>query len=301
MLERLLIENFQCHEILEVSFTSGVNSIIGDTDQGKSASLRALMWLITNQPSRGDFFIRKGCDRTSVTLWIDGHKINRTKGKGVNTYQLDDKVYEAFGNDVPEEISSILNISSISLQRQLDGPFLFNLSPGEVSRELNTVVNLDLIDSVISDIISEQKKAKTEVQVTQVRLDESRQKRDELKWVKEADKDLKEIESIEEDIQKQQQSLDNLESLIEEITSLNSKIKTDDDLIMALTTLIQEEENLNNLEKEVEELDDILNQLIKLDKQIKKNRNQITVYEEELKEELNGRCPLCGSEEEVFV
>lgn len=57
--ERLLIENFQSHEQTEVFFTEGLNVFVGPSDSGKSAILRALRWVLYNEP-KGTDFIRAG-------------------------------------------------------------------------------------------------------------------------------------------------------------------------------------------------------------------------------------------------
>ena len=74
MLEKLRIINFQKHEDLTVSFDDRITTIVGPSDVGKSAVLRALRWVLTNQPD-GSGFIREGEKNASVVLRVDGRTI----------------------------------------------------------------------------------------------------------------------------------------------------------------------------------------------------------------------------------
>ena len=46
MIKKLVLNNFQCHEHLEVNFEKGVNVIWGHPDSGKSTIRRALTFLL---------------------------------------------------------------------------------------------------------------------------------------------------------------------------------------------------------------------------------------------------------------
>lgn len=51
----LHVENFQNHRNTRLSFSPGLNVIVGEAEQGKSALIRALAWLFFNQPPGADF------------------------------------------------------------------------------------------------------------------------------------------------------------------------------------------------------------------------------------------------------
>jgi len=61
VVEKITIKNFQSHEETELQFSSGVNVIVGSSDSGKSAILRALKWVVQNKPS-GTAFFTEGSD-----------------------------------------------------------------------------------------------------------------------------------------------------------------------------------------------------------------------------------------------
>jgi exonuclease SbcC len=135
----------------------GVNVIVGASDSGKTAIIRALRWLIWNRPS-GEAFRSTWGGPTSVQISLEDddadHVVTRLKGD-VNTYLFDDNIYKAFGADVPEYIRKVLNnIDETNLQMQLDAPFLISKSPGEVAAYFNRIAHLDQIDFGVKNVSS---------------------------------------------------------------------------------------------------------------------------------------------------
>ena len=183
MLASLTLENFQKHEFFTLDFDEFVTVLIGPSDVGKSAVIRALRWLCLNQPA-GDAFITHGEDNTSVTLTFDECEVSRQRGKVGNLYTLDGEELRAFGqSSVPDKIAALLNITSDNFQRQHDSPFWFTLSPGQVSKELNRVVDLDIVDTTLANIASELRKAKATLEISEERLKTASEKKAQLKWV----------------------------------------------------------------------------------------------------------------------
>jgi DNA repair exonuclease SbcCD ATPase subunit len=153
MIQKLNIRNFQSHKDSALEFHPGVNVIVGRSDSGKTAILRALRWLIWNRPGGDDFRSDWG-GNTVVKLTVDDRELMRGKAKE-NVYSIEQpggghKMLMAFGKDVPEEIQKALNIDETNLQKQFDAPFLLTLSPGAVAGHFNKIAHLDQIDSSVS-------------------------------------------------------------------------------------------------------------------------------------------------------
>jgi exonuclease SbcC len=148
MIERLTIKNFQSHENTVVDFDKGINVIVGSSDSGKSAVLRALRWVVYNQPSGDGFRSNWGGD-TSCAVHCGGHVVKRTKTDRKNSYEVNDLELTAFGRNVPEEVREILNFNDINMQQQLDAPFLLSQSAGDVARYFNSITDLESMDESI--------------------------------------------------------------------------------------------------------------------------------------------------------
>ena len=160
MIKSLKIQNFQSHKDTELEFEPGVNVIIGQSDSGKTAILRALQWLIWNRPL-GDAFRSDWGGDTHVTLETDDCRVVRFKGKGGDHYLLDPKGHEkkaiefkAFGTEPPEEILQALNLSDINVQNQMDSSFLLSNNSGEVARHFNKIAKIDQIDTSLKAVES---------------------------------------------------------------------------------------------------------------------------------------------------
>ena len=195
MLEKILIQNFQSHERFKLEFDPRVTTIVGPSDVGKSSIMRALWWVASNSP-RGDAFIRWGAKGAVVQLYVDGRKISRRRSSSSNTYHLDDSEFVSFGNEVPDEIAGVINLSRVNFQSQLDPSFWFSLTAGEVSRQLNSVINLEIIDRAIASVGSQVRKVAKELEVVQDRLQTSKENYKALDWVVDADEEFQGVETL---------------------------------------------------------------------------------------------------------
>ena len=198
MISKVEIRNFSIHKKQDIEFSPNVTTITGSSFFGKSTILRAIRFVCVNRPS-GDKFISWDADKASVRLTIDEKKITRRKGKGVNSYKLSGykDPFTGFNTNVPKPIADLVNMSDINFQGQHEAPFWFCKSPPEVSRQLNKIVNLEVIDKTLTNIASGIRKANTTIEITQNRLDDVIEDKKELAYIIELDKDLIEIEELE--------------------------------------------------------------------------------------------------------
>lgn len=195
MFESLHIIDFQAHAKTKVTFDPRITTIVGASDVGKSSIIRALRWVCLNKPG-GDSFIREGQDTTTVILTVDGKRVRRQRGKGKNLYQLEtEDELVSFRDDVPPEIKKLLNVSDINVQQQHDAPFWFSETTGEVSRQLNQIVNLGIIDSVLGYLGGRLRDTTAELSVCEQRLEKAKEDRDRLKPILETDQALAQLES----------------------------------------------------------------------------------------------------------
>lgn len=236
MLEKLLIQNFQALTKFKVEFDEGLTVFVGSTDVGKSAVIRALRWLCLNTP-QGNSFIRAGSKGTTVQLIVDGKKIGRKRGKSQNSYFLDDDEFKAFGQGVPDTIKDFLNVADINFQNQHDAPFWFSLSAGEVSRQLNSVVDLGIIDESLSTVSKKVRNLQQITQFNRQRVQNAKQKKESLDWIVEADKEYQRVEQL------QQQTT----RIAEERNDLQNTVQSTSDLQRVRERARQQLEQLNNV------------------------------------------------------
>ena len=228
MIEKIEIHNFQSHKATVLELDSKVNTLQGNSDCGKSAVLRALHWLIFNPA--GDYFIsdwaRNGARQVApceVIVHANGHKITRRRDKDFNGYYLDDEVFEATRNTVPQKILDILNLSEVNVQRQLDPPFLLSMSAGEVSRYINSLVNLSRIDTWIKASNSRDLELKRDVEAAVARVDKAQKLVESFSF-------LPTLEALANDITAKDKSLTTMRKEVDELqaTSMSHKAKQDE-------------------------------------------------------------------------
>lgn len=150
MLQSVTLKNFQSHKNSKLNFDKGVNVIVGTSDSGKSAILRALNSCIYGElPTT---YRTYNSDETEVSIVVSDKTVTRRRGDKTNEYQVNNSFYKALNRTVPEDIVNLFNMNDINIQYQLDGPFLLSETPGEVAKRLNKTVNLDIIDSSTKQI-----------------------------------------------------------------------------------------------------------------------------------------------------
>jgi len=111
---RILVENFQSIEKAEIELQSGsITAVVGDSNSGKSALVRAVRSLIVNPRSTN--FIREGKKYTRVALEFEDTVVGWQKdSSGSVVYVIDDERISKFGRSIPEQVVSSLRLSPIS-------------------------------------------------------------------------------------------------------------------------------------------------------------------------------------------
>lgn len=209
-IKSLQLVNFQSHKDTHISFDEGLTVILGPTDQGKSAIIRALKWVLYNEP-RGSDFITVGCKNCKVTLEMnDGTVIIREREGNKNRYILkkdgQEQIFEGFGNNVPLEIIKAHGIPKIRIDRdsaatvnlaeQLEAPFLISESGSTRAKALGQLVGVHIIDAAqrkaIKDLVDlEQRKRMLNNEIAD--LNEDLKNYEDLPAIKERIESLKAI------------------------------------------------------------------------------------------------------------
>lgn len=188
MIERMELENFQRYESLAIEFAP-VTVFVGPSDTGKSTLIRALQWVCFNDGLPVSL-IRHGQNACEVRLLVDGRQLVRTRTKSENSYTLDSVQFAALGRGgVPDSVAALLNVTEANFQSQHDSPFWLASSAGEVSRQLNAIVDLGIIDTAIASSLSGVQAAKLELTTSEQRRERARIALDALEWVEAAASD----------------------------------------------------------------------------------------------------------------
>ena len=202
MLQTIQIHNFQSHENSQLDLSPGINTLVGDSDCGKSAVMRAILWAITNSP-QGDAYVSdwtktpKGKQMSGSATYVaidtnpqkDRGKFSvvRKRSPEFNGYEVfdgsDNTQFEALRTDVPREVSQCFNIGPVNLQRQMDPPFLIAATPGEAARFINQLVNLTDIDEAQTEINSLGRSCSADLRAATASLEKAEDLVKGMEWV----------------------------------------------------------------------------------------------------------------------
>jgi exonuclease SbcC len=248
MIQSLKIVNFQSHKDTQLDFHPGVNVIVGASDCGKTAIIRALRWLIWNRPGGEAFRSTWGGD-TKVDIELDNVRIIRGKDKenwyglfkrNKNEPILDETRLKAFGAGVPEPIQEILNMDETNIQQQLDSPFLISNSPGEVSAYFNRIANLEQIDAGLKSTQQNIRSLTNKKQSDESRIEELQIELKQYEYLDKFEIDLEILEQAQAKLTSLYNSRWALETVLTEINHTNVEIDE-------VSTLPQHEEQVDSL------------------------------------------------------
>lgn len=267
MIELLQLQNFQRHSKFQVKLDPHITVIVGPSDAGKSSIIRALYWVAFNHPS-GISFIKDESKGSCVTVKTSKDTIKRRRSKTVNHYELNGTKLEALKRgEVPDRVEDALRLNKINFQLQHDSPLWLSESAGQVAKNLNEIVNLELIDAVLTTLSRQLRSSMSEASVCFSRLEKARSDKAKLEWVSEAEEALIELEQLEkelEDVQRQEtQLLAICTPLLSAVKSIKS-IQSVTDPVTAELTVIEEYEgkitstskSINRLSTQITELEE---------------------------------------------
>ena len=333
MLETLTLKNWQLHTERTFHFDRRVTVLVGDTESGKSSVLRALRWVALNQwDGPADEFINWEASFAKAILDIDGQRIVRKKGTG-NIYRFNDQEYRAFGlGKVPETIADFLRLGETNFQSQFDSHFWISESAGHVSRELNQIVNLSVIDDALSYVAAQERRTRTEVDIYRERLTAARKDKEQLEFVSDADKQLKSVERLAKRIEKIKTARQALAQILETLAQTRETVRLasvaaqmTSDTLSAAKRLLDTSSRVGELKKLLNSMDSArvaanrqipelpdpdnllaltskrerLALLIKVSIEAAQWRTQcqreLTTAQTELAQKTKGKCPVCGN------
>jgi DNA repair exonuclease SbcCD ATPase subunit len=166
-LESVRLVNYKYHIDTTIPFTEGLNLITGETSVGKSCAFDGLLWIYGFSNIAKNDYRREGTESTSVIIKLSsGFEVERVRTNTVNRYILrkdgcDDKIFDSIDKDVPEEIRQVLGIEeltfdnttlNINFASQDDLNFLFDSKiPASFNAKLfNRLAGNSILDSLFA-------------------------------------------------------------------------------------------------------------------------------------------------------
>jgi len=294
------LKNFQDHADTTIDFTNGINLIVGSSDAGKSAILRAINLVFHNNYKR-DSYIRHGEKECSVSVkFSDGVEVTRVKGEDVNSYLLTDAEgnihsFPKVGTGIPDEIKKNLGNPPlddkkrpISYADQMSSLFLVDLSSSDLPRTLSELTGIQHLQTSAELLSKTARSYDRSIKDKKEKIEKLETELDNYSYV---DKDLERIEDIVEklkDVNNQIEKSNRARFFIEQ----NNKIFTEAKQIKvklakekAFAELKENFDELLLLNKKVSRSIFYLSEYQKIAKEYKKTKSDLLACEQFLTEE----------------
>ena len=143
---KLSLQNFQSISEGELTFQTGLNFIIGQSNSGKSATFRALKACLLN-PAGSQRFIKRDTDKTVVELRYNGNDISWSKTGRSNSYTINGEEYRNTGksdafkilNDETGFVRAEKGCVLMNIEEELQLPFPFGIPDSELFKLFENV------------------------------------------------------------------------------------------------------------------------------------------------------------------
>ena len=292
------IQNFQSHRDTFIEFDKGVNAIIGQTDVGKSAIMRAFDFVFNDKPAGNAFMSWWGGDTCVTVTFFDGTVIKRTKGS-VNEYQLhtsDGKDFklDGFGKTgVPKVVQDAAMMFDFNFGFQHQGAFLLSNKSGDVSRYLNKIAKLDIIDRAISNIDSTIRRERQSLEAEETTIERLTTELQKYDHLEDMEKDLLAVELLEKQLSTESARYNSLFDWVEEA-------KKTEGMIIPFENILQAKSSWKQISILINEINQVANKQSKL-LLIKTQIQNDTKKEQTLREVLQYKKSVRSIESQVNI
>jgi exonuclease SbcC len=168
MIRQIKLVNFQAHRDLLLTVNPGLNVVVGASDTGKSAIIRALRFVALHEAASG--LVTHGETSLQVGVLCEDGGVFRFKNPKEYGYKVGQEKFLACAKQQPKAVSDRLMLTEVNFQSQMDSVFLLALTGGQLAREINKIVALDDIDKSISWLRTQSAKLGTLIDSEQHKL-----------------------------------------------------------------------------------------------------------------------------------
>ncbi|NLM06205.1 MAG: AAA family ATPase [Tissierellia bacterium] len=300
--------NFQSHKDNTIELAKGLNVIVGPSDSGKTAIIRAIIWVLFDEPL-GDSIIRIGADEATVIITMyDGSYVKKSR-KNRAVYEIYDSLtgkkeeYQGSKGDVKKKVANILGLrfssdnekDSYNIHDQLSPPFLISEGPAGKAQAIGKLVGIDILDEAVADTRKDIVQKKQAINASLVKKEELQETISNFDYL-EDEKLL--LFKIEENIKVSKSlisKLERLKTIQEDFLSTKDAIDTIKKTIENLKQILKGEEYIKELDSLTLKLQSF-NSYLKLQgdisKQINENKeilekSQVIIQNEEIVTELD--------------
>lgn len=255
MIETITLKNFQSHKNSILELCPGVNVIVGNSDAGKSAIIRALYWLAFGKPAGTSIMRHNVVKPTMIEVTTQDGVLQKWRNEKIGYYVLNGETYKGFGSAIPKPIFDFLNLGEINFMRQLDPLFLLSKSGGELAQYLNKLINLEIIDTSLTNIKQTANAEQRQITACEENIARLEKQLREFDFIPEFEEKVIQLEKLENKLAK-------LQKMKSQITGQLEVIKQKQNDLASLQWVKGIGKHLETLEAHADKINDIRNRII---------------------------------------
>lgn len=290
------IKNYQRIRQAKLEFIPGLNVIVGQSNNGKSAIIRAIETAIYNISREGH--VTLGETKSLVGIQYNGHEViwrRDTDSASQVTYRVDGKVYSKLGKGQPQVVKDALGIFEVEINdrkfkvnfsKQMAYPFLLDSTPSELfkfivqsSEEDNVIDVLNTMRSDVNEIASNVKKyeeARNELGKAYNREVQKFKQRKPLipycSQIIEMDSDVKKLKALKDSIETYEKCKYVITKSTEDLEKIES---VKDGLVSQIEELRKKIESWVSLKKTVDDYESIIKEISVVEEELKESKGLI--------------------------
>jgi len=299
MLKKLRLINYKGYKDTTISFSPTLTGIVGISDSGKTALLRAIRLVKDNKPAGFSYksHFAKPEDKTKVIIDVDDSTIEFMKSSKDKHYKINNgKPFRKMKHsNVPEEVSALLNIKDINIQYEFDDPFLVRGSKPEIARAISRAVKTDIIEKARTKIRKDGNDLKGKLKYINEDIEDIEARLESLKKLDKVKSIIEEYMQLKELLEEKEERYEDIQTLFSKIKKKKKKIKRTKKLISNIKPLLEELSKINDKAKRLRSKKELLSQIKLEESWIKKTKVlhnlKISSYIKALIE--FGECPTC--------
>lgn len=304
MIDSLSITNFQ--SIKEAELPLGKFTVlVGKSSSGKSAVLRAIVALASNE--RGAKSITLGTSSYSISARVGDATVTLEKGKQTSYYikrgENQTERYDALNGAVPEEVTAILAIApltdnkNVNVADQYDPPFLLRATPGEVAKTLGELTGINKIFNAVGEANKRKRASNAVLKIRQEDLSTATQRLGTFEDLDAKISLLKEVDQIYQALQENAFELNQLQQLVENLEIKENyldkirdvrKPPSLDSLLAAHASLMSYQSILRELAQKKKELSTAQDQVGNIKERLESSKDELNTAMKTLE-----YCPTC--------
>lgn len=243
----LSIKDFQIIKNASLTFLPGLNCIIGQSNNGKSAIIRATKAAIYNVP--GTTSVRLGCSSYAVGIQANGHTVIFQKGAN-SAYKIDGTTLSKIGRTQIPEVAEALGIKELNLNGsneeinfldQMEKPFLLDRSETELFRFIVDSGKDSNVTTALKSLTQDRQQITRDITTTEGKL-----------------------ELVETQLKQQEETLKDADSklaLYEKVIGLGPKITRSKELYSLKNTLVAQTESSATLNTSLASVSSLLDSI----------------------------------------